>query len=203
MTVPENAILRVVQQFTWDDGNIMQNVFNCSIDGGSPPYVDQEVADDMAEWMEEIYDGLVAAMSDHLTAGEATTYVWDSVGQDWDEVGSSIPSLTPVAGGEYLAHGVAAMIRATTTDPDVQGRKFFGGFTEDVAVDGGWTASALTLLAAAAIDWIAISVGTSTGGTITPGVWSVVGLQLHNFVGQSIVNAIANYQRRRRPGVGI
>lgn len=203
MSVAENSILRVVQQLTWSDGNIMQNVFNMTVSGGTPPYDDQEVANDAADWMDEIYDGLAAAMSDELNTGEATVYKYDPVGDDWDEVASDVPTFTPVAGGEYLPTGVAAMIRANSTDPDVQGRKFFGGFTEDVQLDGGWTGTFIALLILAALDWITPFVGASTGADFVPGVWSPTQTAFKAFVEHSIVNGIANYQRRRRPGVGI
>jgi hypothetical protein len=203
MTVTDDDILRVVQTLTWADGNIIQNVYNCKISGGGGPYDDQDVADDMADWMDTIYDGLAAAMSSELNTGEAVTYLFDPVGSDWDEVAGDVPTFTPAAGGEYLPTGVAAMARANSTDPDVQARKFFGGFTEDVAIDGGWTTSALALLVAAGLDWITAFTGTATGATFTPGVWSPTTTTFFAFVAHLIVNGIANYQRRRRPGVGV
>ena len=203
MSVAENTILRVVQQLTWDDGNIMQNVFNCKISGGSPPYDDQDVADDAADWMDDVYDGQAAAMADNIATGEATVYKYDPVGNDWDEVAGDVPTFTPISGGQYLPTGVAGMVRANSIDPDVQGRKFFGGFTEDVSEDGGWTTSMLVILLAAALDWITPFTGAASGATFTPGVWSVVNTAFYEFVEHTIINAIANYQRRRRPGVGI
>lgn len=203
MAVTDNDILRVVQTMTWDDGNIIQNVYNCKITGGGGPYDDQDVADDMAEWMDEIYDGLAGVLSSELNVGEAVTYLYDAVGDDWDEVAGAVPTFAPIAIGQYLAQGVAAMVRANSTDPDVQARKFFGGLTEDSSIDGGWSVSVLASLVAAGLDWITPFVGTETGATITPGVWSPTQSLFFAFVEHLIVNAIANYQRRRRPGVGV
>lgn len=203
MTVAVGDILRIVMNFTWDGGSIQQNVYNCKIGGSGGPFDAQDVCDDMADWMDNLYDNVKASMSQDLTSGLATVYVWDPVDGDWDELGSGNPAFSCSSVGDVLPYGIAAMIRANSTDPDVQGRKYLGGFTEDQQSDGSWGASPLTYFLAFGADWVAQFVGSTSGATFDPGVWSASSSTFYAFIANYIVNAIANYQRRRRPGVGI
>jgi hypothetical protein len=181
----------------------MQNVYNCLLGGSGGPYADQDVADDMLDWMDNIYTNLTGAMSQDLSNRLCTTYLYDAVGLDWDEVGSAVSAMDHTGTAEYLPPGVAALILASTEDPDVQGRKYFGGFTEDQITDGFWAGPLLTSLLATAADWIVPFIGAASGASFFPGVWSVKNLLLEPLVDSFVVNGIANYQRRRRPGVGI
>lgn len=203
MSLPVGTIIRVVQNLLWDDGNIMQNVFNCVIGGSGGPFDEQDVADDMAEWMDAIYTNLSANMAADVSAGEVKCYEYDSVDDDWDEFGTGVATFAPTSAADFLPQGIAALVKVTTTDPDIQGRKYFGGFGENVITDGQWIPTLVTLLAAAAVDWQTIFVGTTTGATMIPGVWSTVKGALQPMAAAFVVNTIANYQRRRRPGVGI
>jgi hypothetical protein len=157
----------------------------------------------MLEWMEAIYDEISAGLSDELSQRLCTTYEYDSVDEEWDEVGFGVSAQDFSGTAEYLPPGVAVLVRASTTDPDVQGRKYFGGFTEDQIADGVWQGPLLTVLLLAAAVWITPFVGSASGASITPGVWSVKNSVLVPLIDSFVVSAIANYQRRRRPGVGI
>lgn len=203
MTVATGTALRVVQTLVWDDGNVIQNVFNCELTGGAGPYDDQDVADDMADWMDVIYTYLDSDMVDQLTMGVTVTYKWDSGDQDWDEVGVSLPIVSIDGTGDALPHGVALMMQGNTINPDVKGRKYFGGLSEALQTDGSWVSGLITVMGNVGTAWLTDFVGAASGADFGPGVWSVKNLDFYAFATSFVVNSICNYQRRRRPGVGI
>lgn len=130
-------------------------------------------------------------------------YVYDPVDDDYDEVGSEALTFTPVNATHALPHGVAGLVNCKTTDPDVNGKKYFGGLAEDQHDDGVWSSAFLTLLTAAAAEWVTPFVGAVTGADFTPGVWSPTRSIFYAMSGTVILPAIAAYQRRRKQGVGI
>jgi hypothetical protein len=203
MSVAENDILRVVASLLWTDGNVNQNVFNCKATGGSPPYDDSDVADDMEDWLDNMYANMTGHASDEIDGNEVLVYKWDSVGGDWDEVQSQSWVWDPTRSDDQLPRGVAALVRMWTTDPDVQGKKYFPGTTEDLVEDGLFNAATLVQLLAFAADWYTPFVGAASGATFTPGIWSVVGSVFKAAVDHIAANAIPAYQRRRKRNVGI
>lgn len=203
MSVLENQVLRVVASMLWDDGNVNQNVFNCVPSGGSAPYADTDVADDMEDWLDNLYANLTANLSDELNGNSVIVYKWDVGGADWDEVQSQSWTWTPTNTGEQLPRGVAGLINLWTDDPDVQGKKYIPGITEAVIADGLLSAGIITSMLAFAVDWLTPFVGSASGATFTPGVWSVVGSVLENAVDHYAVPTILAYQRRRKRNVGI
>lgn len=203
MTVAENDILRIVASMLWTDGNVNQNVFNCKVAGGSPPYADTDIADDAEDWLDNMYANIVASCSDELDGNEVLVYKYDAVGDDWDEVQSQSWIWDPTSAVDQLPRGVAALIRLWTTDPDVQGKKYLPGFTEGAVVDGLISAGNLTNMLAFAADWYLPFVGAASGATFTPGIWSVVGKVLKLGVDHVAASAIPAYQRRRKRTVGI
>lgn len=203
MTVASGDILRVVAQFLWDDGNINQNVYNARVTGGGAPWADSDIQDDAEAWLDNMYANLVANMSDNLDGNLVTVYKWDSVGADWDEVGSQAWTFNPTQTNEFLPKAVAAQINLQTTDPDVQGRKYIPGYTEAECVDGLWGSGALVNLALYGVDWYTAFTGATSGASWQPGVWSVVGSVLVDAISSFTVPAIPAYQRRRKRNVGI
>lgn len=203
MSIPADTVLRVVASMLWTDGNVNQNVFNCKIAGGSPPYDEDDVLDDCEDWLDNMYLNLVAMMSDEMDGNELLVYKWDAAGQDWDEVGSQAWTYNPGSGGQQLPRGTAALVRLWSDDPDVQGKKYIPGLTEDYLTDGLYTAGTITNLLAFAADWFAPFVGAASGGTITPGVWSVAQLVFKAALDHFATSTIPAYQRRRKRTVGI
>lgn len=203
MTVAANDILRVVASLLWTDGNVNQNVFNCKVTGGSPPYEDSDIADDMEDWLDNMYANMVQHASDEIDGNEVLVYKWDDVGGDWDEVQTQSWIWDPDRIDDQLPRGVAGLVRLWTEDPDVQGKKYLGGLTEDLVEDGLLNASTLVAMLAFAADWYAPFVGSATAANFTPGVWSVVGKVFEAAVDHIAANAIPAYQRRRKRNVGI
>lgn len=203
MAVAAGTILRVVGELIVPQSTVMQNVFYCKFDDNGTSNDEQDVVDDCRDWLDDIYGELVAQMKNTIDSGEVKVYEWDTVGLDWDEIGSAFLTVNFTNAGDMLPHGVAAVITGRTFDPDVSGRKFFGGFCEDQQVGSVIGAAAATALALAGSEWLTTFTGAATASTFKTGVWSVAQSTFRQFVATLIVNGIMGYQRRRKPGVGI
>lgn len=203
MAVADTDVLRVVASMLWIDGNINQNVFNCKVSGGGGPYVDQDVVDDMEDWLDNMYLNITGSTTEDLDGNEVIAYKWDAVGGDWDEVSSQAWTWAPTSVDHYLPRGVAGLVRLWTTDPDVQGKKYIPGTVEASLTDGLFIAARITDWLAFAADWYLPFVGAATGATFTPGVWSVVQTAFLPAVNHLAASAIPAYQRRRKRNVGI
>lgn len=203
MSVAENDILRIVASMLWTDGNVNQNVFNCKVAGGTPPYDDSDIADDAEDWLDNMYANLTAFCSDEIDGNEVLVYKYDADGDDWDEVMSQSWVWNPVVTLDQIPRGVAALTRLWTVDPDIQGKKYLPGLTEGSFTDGLINAAELVAILAFAADWYLPFVGAASGATFTPGIWSVVGKILSAGVDHVAASAIPAYQRRRKRTVGI
>lgn len=204
MTVPTGTILRVVASLGYTDGEINQNVYNCRISGGGGPWDELDILDDAEDWLDNMYANVTAAITSDMDGLSTTVYKYDTVGDDWDEVGVNPFTFNPTAGvSDGLPRGVAALITAKSTDPDVDARKYIPGFYEGYLTSGLWIAGAVTALAALGADWVLPFVGAATGADFTPVVWSVVGKAALDLIDTIIVPTIPAYQRRRKNNVGI
>lgn len=203
MSIEAGAILRVVAELIMPGSTVAQNVFYATFNDTGGSNADQDVVDDLVDWIDDIFDQIDLQMHSSITAGEVKVYIWDVLDADWDEIGSNVSTYVPAGGGDMLPHGVAAVMTGRTFDADVNGRKFFAGFSELSQSGSNWGGTALTDLLLAGAVWLTTFSGTATGSTFYPGVWSVVQVVFRRFVDNLIVNGIAGYQRRRKPGVGI
>lgn len=203
MSVQAGDVLRIVASFLWTDGNVNQNVFNAVVTGGGAPFDDSDIADDAEAWLDDMYLNLVAMMSDEIDGNEVIVYKYDAGDGDWDEVASQSWSYDPTQVSDQLPRGVAALARLWTDDPDVQGKKYIPGITEQSVEDGLINAAGLVNLLAFAADWYLPFVGAVSGATWTPGIWSVVGTVFNAAVDHLAASAIPAYQRRRKRNVGI
>ena len=203
MTIPDGTVLRAVASFLWTDGNVNQNVFNAVISGAGAPWDEEDVVQDLEDWFDNMYLNLVGAMSDELDGNSITVYEYDSGDDDWDEIGSDEWVFNPTGPTDQLPRGTAGLVRLWTTDADVQGKKYIPGLCEGSLVDGLYNAALIIDLLAFAADWYIPFVGAATGGTITPGVWSVVGKAFLEGIDHIATSTIPAYQRRRKRNVGI
>jgi len=202
MTVATGDILRVTATLVWTDGNINQNVFNAVVSGGGGPWADADIVADALAWVNNMFANFTTLLSDEIDGSQIQVYKWDSVGLDWDEVGSNAWTYNPNSVGEQLPRGVAALVTAQTTNPDVQGKKYLGGTTEGNVLDGLYNSTMLVAMLAFAADWITGFTGGTSGASWQPGVWSPTDQVLYNLVTSFTANAIAAYQRRRKRGIG-
>lgn len=203
MTVSTGDILRVVAQFVWTDGNINQNVYNAIMSGAGSPWDDQDIADDAEAWCDNMYANLTAMCSDELDGDQVFVYKYDAVGDDWDEVTSNAFTWNPSNTAEQLPRGTAPLVRLWTVDPDVQGKKYLPGVTEGDLQDGLYDASVIANCLAFGADWWQPFTGGTSGGTWTPGIWSVAQTAFKAGVEHVAASAIPAYQRRRKRTVGI
>jgi hypothetical protein len=203
MSIEAGAILRVVAELIMPGATVAQNVYYATFNDTGGSNADQDVVDDLVDWVDDIYNQIVDQMDDAIVAGEVKVYIWDTLDLDWDEIGSGVATFVPASVDEMLPHGVAAVMTGRTFDADVNGRKFFAGFAEDEQNQSNWNSGALTNLLLAGAQWLTTFSGAATGSTFYPGVWSTVQVVFRRFVDNLIVNGIAGYQRRRKPGVGI
>lgn len=202
MSVPTDAILRVVVSLLAPESVIMQNVFYTLFKntGGSDDEAD--VLSDLKDWIEDLYATLNVYMDADVVLSLLQCYLRDVPGGDWDEVG--IETLTDSFAGsvDLLPHGAAAVVHAKTTNPDRQATKYFGGFSETAQNESKLVAPLTTALIAAGVEWVTDYVGAATGSTFDPGVWSPTDLVFYSFSGTVDISNYIGYQRRRKPGVG-
>lgn len=203
MSVEAGTILRVVAELIAPQSSVMQNVFYTKFDDTGGSNENQDVVDDCVDWVDALYLTLVDEINASVIPGEVKVYLWDTIGLDWDELGSGSMGTSFTNADQMLPHGVAAIVSARTFNPDVTGRKFFGGFAEDQQSQSILDAAAVIALAFTASAWIEPFTGLATGSVFKPGVWSVVDVAFRQFVETVIINALMGYQRRRKPGVGI
>lgn len=148
MAVADNAILRVVGNLLFPDSVIAQNVFYALFDDTGTSSDEEDVAADLADWVDAILADILYKISNGITAGIATSYVYDSVDDDWDEIGVSNLASVFTNTADMAPHGVAAVQTARVTDPDSYARKFYSGFS-DTSFDGSdLTADTMTAMVA-------------------------------------------------------
>lgn len=203
MALSTNDILKVVVSLAFPESVVAQNIFWVLFDNDGPSADEDDVLDDMEEWIEDLYTQIISKISDEITMDDLKVYVYDSSEDDFDEVGDRALSVNFNQTADFLPLGVAVLQRANTVNPDVQGRKYWGGLCEVHNTAGRLEASAVADFILAGSAWIAPFVGTETGSTFTPGVYSLTKSAFYAFGEDLLTNLVLSYQRRRKPGVGI
>lgn len=203
MTVSTGDILRVVAQWVWDDGEINQNVFNAVVTGAGGPWADADILTDAVAWILLMYNEVVNDMAPEISGSEAFIYKWDPIGLDWDEVGTKTFAFTPLGATDELPRGVAALINAQTTDPDIQGKKYLPAFVEGTSVAGLFSASVVAHLVLFLAKWATDFVGTASLADWDPSIWSPTDVVAVGMTGSGSTPAVPAYQRRRKNNVGI
>lgn len=202
MAVADGTVLRIVGQLLFPDDVIAQNVFNLVFADTGGSNDDEDVISDCVDWLEGMFGNITALIDEDVDTDEIFVYFYDFVDDDWDELGASTWDVTFSAAAGMLPHGVAAVILGRTIDPDVSGKKYIGGMQETFVDDSTLGTSMINAMALLAADWITPFVGSATGADFAPVVWSPTRTNAY-LLRSASVNAIAGYQRRRKPGVGI
>lgn len=203
MSIEVGDILRVVAILAWLDGDIAQSVFNASIGGAAGPYDEEDIVDDAVEWAGDIYDTVAIDLSDEIDGSEVRVYIYDSVDDDWDEIGSAAWAYDPTATAEQLPRGVAGLINSKTIDPDVNGKKYVPGLTEAASTDGLLSATVVTRLGLFGAEWVTPFTGGTSTAPWVPVIWSPTKTTPYLCTGTILVPSIPAYQRRRKNGIGI
>ena len=202
MTIAVGNILRVVCTIAALDGNVIQNVFNAIVTGSGGPFQESDIADDLNDWMDNVFGNMSAHIAADFDPSESTSYVYDPTDNDWDEIGSASPTFTTTNVNNALPRGVAMLINAKTSDPDVNGKKYVGGLTEGGWDGLDWNAGLVTAMGLFGFDWFTPFVGSASGATMTPAIWSPTRTAAYVLSGTFVIPTMASYQRRRKPGVG-
>lgn len=202
-TISNGDLLKIVVTMAFGDSHVVQNVFAAIISGGGGPWDVIDVLDDLDVYLTAVYDNITSIIDDGLDGTDIDAFVYDPIDDDFDDIGNEPWGWTPTSNGAEMPRGVAALVVAPTTDPDVQGKKYIGGLTEELFTGGVLTGAALTAIINWATDWIDPFTGSVSGATYTPGVWSTILKDVIPFRDSFSTNAIAAYQRRRKRGVGI
>ena len=203
MSISVGTILKVVTVLNWVDGNIAQNVFGAVVSGTGGPYDEADVVADMLDWVDAMYAELTARISEDITGSEIRVYEYDSVDDDYDEIGSTAWVWEPSSLADYLPSGIALLVNCKTTDPDVNGKKYMAGATDTDCVGGALISAITQDLALFATEWVTQFTGALSGALFTPGVWSPTRTNFFAMSGDVLIPTIPAYQRRRKAGVGI
>lgn len=198
MTVSANQILRVTARLQFKGVSAIQNVFHVKC-LTNPTGNDFDVMTDLAAWLDGAYNEIVQDIPDDVNFIDVQGF---NITANGTMPPVSWTTQTGGAGGSVgYAAGVAALVLFYTIVSKRIGRKFLPPFNESSWNDGILETSVVADVADFALAIMAGPTMTTAGGTFE----YVVGHEPSSFIapGRFVVNAIAAYQRRRRPGTGI
>lgn len=203
MSFSEGTIFRVVATMLFPEDAVLQNVFHLVLTSAVGDTEPDDVIEDFEEYIADLYATIADQVLNSITSPGIQVYEYDSVDDDWDEVGVGAFAFPSRTTGDMLPHGVAALINLYTTDPDTQGKKYLGGFKEVQQDDGSWVAGCIVDMLLFAGQMTDLFTATITSNVYTPGVWSPTYTVFKAFNGSYAANTLPAYQRRRKPGVGV
>lgn len=185
-------ILEVVASMVFGTSIQMQNVYHVRVESAGTS--DDDVLEDMGEYLESIYSEVNSSFPNDLVYDEFSA---KNLTIDFDFGLGAWPSLTQGAGADaYLPTQTSPYVNVRTYSPGHQGRKFFPPFTEGGWAEGGWISAVLTDLADAAAAAYTQFV-SSNGHTYTPVIKEADSLSW-NLPREIVIPALAGTQRRRR-----
>jgi hypothetical protein len=185
------------------DETIAINVFWALLDdnAGGGPLADADILQAAANYVDNFYDEMGVDLADTLLGTIVEVWAVDEPSGDLTPIGDETTTYEGQSVNDALPNGVAGVMSLKTVETDVTGRKFVPGYTDETFVDNNMTGPALARAALAAVEWAAQWVDANDV-ILNPGVYSSVKQNFFIATGTVIVNAIAGYQRRRKPGVG-
>lgn len=203
MSLTTGDIVKIVATMIFDDGNVVQNVFNAVLTGGGGPWDEADIIDDAGAWLTAMYSNITTLVADTLSGSTVEGYVYDSVDDDWDEFDTDNWVWAPTNATGELPRGAAALLNGKTTDPDVSGKKYIGGMSEGALGLGLWSGGTIADLVDWGADWVIPFVGATSAADWTPGIWSPTRTIFYASSLVVVIPTIPAYQRRRKRGVGI
>jgi len=202
MTVVDGDILRVDLFYSLIDNVVAQHVFHYEKTGGGNQD-DQEVVDDMKEFA-IAWAQLWRPLAKTTESVSSVSVSLRGGGGKFLPIGQANINISGVSVQSVLPQGVALLIRGTVVGSSGQGRKFIPGLVASVCPDGTWNVSGLTLGADLGLLYVSdLTQLPLVQGEYQQGTFSVATGLIKPLTGVIFVNVEANYQRRRRPGVGI
>lgn len=201
-----NDIMRVVLNFDMPNSVIAQLVWHYLATAGTPE-TEASVLAFILNNAENAFAGILADISDLVSGNEIDMFVRDVAAAQWDGVAADLSvALDGTSVSDMLPHGDAAMMSFFTDLGRRKGRKFIMGYTENSITDGVWIGADVTQLGTAAL--IFDNDIATASLTIVPGNYNVdpTSALFETFQpwNKTVeISTICNYQRRRRPGVGM
>lgn len=203
MSWPVGTILKIAANIVLNDEQEAINVFWTLLGDnvGSGPLEDSDILAAAGNYIDALYDNIKIDISDTVWAGIVEVWAVDPVDGDQTPIGDDLAIWVGGNVGDAFPNGVAAICSMKTEDTDVTGRKFLPGYTEAAFTDNNMDATSLARLILFAADWASDYVDPNDV-VLEPGIWSQTKLDFVAATGITVVNTIAGYQRRRKPGVG-
>lgn len=203
MSLPVGTILKIAAIILLNDEQEAINVFWVALDDaiGPGPLDEADVLEAAGNWMDQLYDNIKIDIADSVLGGIVEVWRVDPSDGNQIPIGDDLAIWVGGAANDPFPNGVAAICSMKTQDTDVTGRKFIPGYTEVAFTDNNIDANPLGRLILFAADW-ATQYSDPNDVVFNPGVWSQTKLDFVLATGVTVVNTIAGYQRRRKPGVG-
>lgn len=204
MAVANGEIVKAVAEFTLGDGTIVQNVFHFIAEVAAP-VAKSLVLSAVQSYIEDIYTGLAAYISDDVETELATVHVieWDPGEGEWVTerlLGNTLPDLTFTASTDAYPNQISGVLIGNTDRPKSRGRKFLVPFVETAGVGSSIISAVMSLLATSLSHYLADETIADTD-VLSPGI-PRSGFDQFLAFSDGVVNSILGTQRRRKPGVG-
>lgn len=197
-------IVRATVEMNAPEGTIAQNVLHFDVDSGP--------STSLADIRTAVRNHIVGPL-DHFNDvmnvnGVFNRIIFHEVIQGnpptYNPIGEVVINIVGALASRYNAHGVALMMRFPTDVPRREGRFYLAGTDVGaLSTTGTWAATTLIAAADGALDLITDQFNAGTGLTTRYGVLTPsTGLWTPN-ANTVVIDAVPDYQRRRKPGVGV
>lgn len=208
MAVNDGDIVKVVVTVNCPDLVIAQNVFYWELDDPTPDNpsnaqivtaCDTRLDDMYSKWD----DGMGADyLVDEFTVERVEWNVdkWETV----ENIGTNPLAIAGIGAGDSPPHGIAAVITAQTSRPQTRARKFLPGIVEGQVLDSTISGTVLGYMAQFIVSWLTNQtvVGSAELVPVVLGQSGPSAGLVYALI-SAAASAIAGYQRRRKPGVGV
>ena len=192
-------IIRATIKFQGGGSQALQNVYHYEAEAGfdqSPTSVKNGIRNAMID----AYNEINQFMTTKYLGAEIVIQVLVPPATTFTEIASDTFPVNGSGVGEEVVNGAAGLIRFPLEDGGRTGSKFLGGLVDGAVTDQSLGQGFIDQIVLYAVDIVASQVfGT---GDLVPGVWSVVNAAFRAMTGDTIINNLVAYQRRRKPGVG-
>lgn len=198
MTVPLNAILRVIPTLDLRGVSKAQNVFHL-LHQTSSEQADEDVVDACGEWVVRFYTNFNGGLHEDVSLEKVEVYIRES--GEWNPLGVCTPTWAATNTGDPCPSGIAMLLRMYKPRSGYSDKKFISGWVETEISGDQFQSAAITKGEDAVADWLADL--TATNGVELQAIYFKAGPELAMTYSAGEVDTIASYQRRRKPGVGL
>lgn len=192
-----NEIYRLRQEFSQQGLGIAQNIYWLQNDTLLPP-TDSQLLDAAVDYMEAIYAPLLPHLADTLTSRGV---VMDEVGTDGKvirTIGSRSTAINGESDNDPLALTTAGSGFVRTNAPKARGGKRFPGIREAGTIQGLFTNTVVTALAAAVLEWLTGD-GIPILLDLVTGILSITRSEFIPFSDSAVVTNVPGTQVTRKP----